>query len=67
MTRQVGDNILLTLIWWSRCLPYFARAAANLAELAWHVGNMVELLNQSQQNIVADLMDHPVVNICIRI
>ena len=27
-----------------------------MAELAWHVGIMVELPNQSQQNIVADLM-----------
>ena len=39
-------------------LPYSAWAAANLAELAWHVGNMVKLPDQSQQSIVADLMGH---------
>ena len=32
-----------------------------MAELACHVGNMVELPNQSQQNIGANLMGHPVV------
>ena len=42
---QVGDNILLTLIWQLRCLPYFAWPAADLAEVACHVGNMVELPN----------------------
>ena len=52
VTRQFGDYILLTLT----CLPYFA----NMAELAWHVGKMVELPIQSQQNIVADLIGHPV-------
>ena len=30
-------------IWRLRCLPYSAWAAANLAELACHVTNMVEL------------------------
>ena len=34
-----------------------------MAELAWH---MVELPNQSQQNIVANLMGHPVVTILAR-
>ena len=43
-----------------RCLPYSARAVANLAELACHVGNTVELPNQSHQNIVAELIGHPV-------
>ena len=61
MARQFVDYILLTSIWLLRCLPYSAWAAANLAEFAWHVGNMVELPNQSQENIVADLMGHPVV------
>ena len=32
----------------------FCLAAANLAELTWHAGNMVELPNQTQQNIVPD-------------
>ena len=31
------------------------RAAANLAEFAWQVGDMVEFPNQNQQNIVSDL------------
>ena len=35
-------------------------AARNLAELAWSVGKMVEFSNQSQQNIVTDLMGHTV-------
>ena len=35
-------------------------AGANLAELACHVGNMVKRTNQSQLNIVADLMSNPV-------
>ena len=56
VTLQVGDYILLTLIWLFRCLPYSTWAAANLAELTCHVGNMVELPNQSQQNVVSDLM-----------
>ena len=43
-----------------RCLSYSAWAAANLAELACLVGNMVELFNQSQQTVVADLMGNPV-------
>ena len=56
VTHQFGDYILLILTWLFGCLPYFA----NKTELAWHVGNMVELPIQSQQNIVADLMGHPV-------
>ena len=28
-------------------------AATNMAELAWHLGNMVEFPNQSQHNRVA--------------
>ena len=35
-------------------------SSAILAELACRVGNRVDLPNQSQQNIVADLTDHPV-------
>ena len=61
VTHQVSDYILLTLICKFRCLPYSAWAAANVAEMAWHVGNMVELPNQRKQNVVADLMGHPVV------
>ena len=37
-----------------------ALTAANVTELAWDVDKAVELPNQSQQNIVADLMGHPV-------
>ena len=32
-----------------------------MAQVAWHVRNMIELSKQSQQNIVADLMGHPVI------
>ena len=60
VTHQVGDYILLALIWSFQCLPYSAWAAANLAELACHVAKKVELPKQGQQNIVADLMGHPV-------
>ena len=42
--------VILTQLWG----PW---AAANLAELAWHVGSMVDLPNK---NIVPDLMGHPV-------
>ena len=49
LTHQVSDYILLTLIWELRCLPYSAWAAENMAELAWHVGIMVELPNQSTE------------------
>ena len=37
----------------------------NLSKLAWHVGNMVELPNQSQLNVVTDLLGHPARYICI--
>ena len=40
------------------CL-FFAWAVANLAELAWHVDNMVKLLNPSQQNVEDDLVYYP--------
>ena len=42
------------------CALFCLGSSANLAELAWQVGNMVELPNQSQHNIVTDLMGHPV-------
>ena len=45
-------------------MPHSALAAANLAELACHVGNRVELPNQNQQKIFADLMGHPVQGCC---
>ena len=46
----------------------FCLAAANLAELTWHAGNMVELPNQTQQNIVPDpdLMGHPVQHLVLK-
>ena len=38
VTRRVGDYILLTSIWLFWCLPNYAWAAANMAELAWQHG-----------------------------
>ena len=61
MTRQVGDYILLTFIWLFQCLPYSAWPAANLADLACHVGIIVGLPKQNHQNIVANPMGNPVV------
>ena len=59
VTSQVGNYILLTLIWWFWCLPCSAWAAANLAELSRHVGYMVELQNQSKKKIVKKVKKSP--------
>ena len=51
--------IVLTFISFFRCLPDSSLAAANLAEIAWDLGNMMEpwvkLSNQGQRNIAPDL------------
>ena len=46
VNHQVGDYILLTLNSFFLFLPNSGWAAANLAEFAWHVGNMVEISNK---------------------
>ena len=43
-----------------RCQPASAWATANLGELARQVGNMTELPNEKQQNIVSNWTCHPV-------
>ena len=67
-----------------QCLPNYAWAAANLAVLTWHLGDMEKVhkigitdltvnpilvaVDISQQNIVSDLMGHPVlVTVSVRI
>ena len=51
---------MLTLIWSSHCLPDSAWAAGNWAEIAEQMGNIVELQECSQQNIVSDHNGQPV-------
>ena len=50
------DNISLTDL----VVPISTWAAANLADLAQHLGRMVDSKNLSQQNVFADLMGLPV-------
>ena len=42
----IGYHILLTINSLFRGLPNYGWAVVNLAELAWHVGNMVEISNE---------------------
>ena len=58
LSQAASHNIRYPL--YLRYLLHSVGASANLAELTWHVGNMVKFPNQSQQNIIADLMGHPV-------
>ena len=53
----VRDQDLLTLICLFHCLTDSTWVAVNWAEIAEQLGNIVELKEYSQQNVVSDHQD----------